>query len=544
MSDGLVFIEGTDSNITGEAIPRKGVYVNPGADSFLETIRSDIYVDKTLLLKYTNSVIETKQKYICFSRPRRFGKTTAAEMLSAYYDRNVDAEKIFKNYKIYEDDSFDVNRNHYDVIMLNMQDFLSRADNIDHMLNHLTEDVGRELIATQSGMSFYDEKNLSRICYDINRETGNKFVIIIDEWDCIFREKKSNREAQEKYLDFLREWLKDKNYVALAYMTGILPIKKYGTHSALNMFDEFSMEDPGVLAEYVGFTESEVLEECKKREIDFEECKTWYDGYHFSKCKSVYNPRSVIMLLRSGIFSDYWNKTETYEALKVYINFNYDQIKDYIISMMAEERKAVDTGSFSNDMSTFSNVDDIMTLLIHLGYLGYDIESKQAFVPNKEIMQEFITATTDSGWDEIVKSIGRSKELLEATINMEEKKVAEYIEEAHINTSHIQYNDENALSYTIALAYYYAKGDFNIVRELPTGLGYADIVLLPRTAKYKCAMIIELKWNKDAMTAIRQIKEKKYLEALRDYKGKLLLVGINYDKKTKKHTCKIEEHTW
>lgn len=374
-------------------------------------------------------------------------------------------------------------------------------------------------------------------------EASRKFVIVIDEWDCIFREYREDQKAQRRYLDFLREWLKDKAYLGLVYMTGILPIKKYGTHSALNMFTEFSMDNPSVLSEFVGFTEDEVRHLCRRYGMDYEECRARYDGFCFPQSGHAYNPNSIVkaMLLRQ--FDDYWNQTETYEALRIYIDMNYDGLRDAILRLMAGGRQVINTDGFQNDMTTFANADDVMTLLVHLGYLGYDFETKEVFIPNREILQEFVTATTaKNAWDEVVKSVKRSNELLKAVWNRDEETAASYMENAHLETSHLQYNDENALSYTISLAFYAARQYYTVVRELPSGKGFADLAFLPRK-KYadKPAMIVELKWNQDADTAIRQIHARQYPEGLSEYQGNLLLVGISYDRKTRKHSCVIEQ---
>nr|WP_297771213.1 AAA family ATPase [uncultured Butyrivibrio sp.] len=524
-----------------------GIYVNPGKGRFIEAISSDIYVDKTELIKYTNSVLGTQQKYICVSRPRRFGKSMTAAMLCAYYDRSVDSKDEFRKYKIYsQDEAYDNEKyiNQYDVISINVQDFLSGTSSVAGMLKELNESLSWELVRLCNDVEFYNDKNIVRVMQDIYAQTGRKFVIIIDEWDCVFRERKNEPDDQIMYLDFLREWLKDKVYVALAYMTGILPIKKYGTQSALNMFDEYSMENPGVLAKYVGFTEEEVEKLCAEHGMDFDECKSWYDGYSFPKCKSSYNPKSVVSMIRSGEFHDYWNQTENYEALRTFIDMNYDGVRESIIAMMANEEVSVNVGSFQNDMTSFTNADDVLTLLIHLGYLGYNSDKKTVFIPNREIMQEFVTSTTagEKAWDEVIKSVKESKELLDATLNGNEETVAEYIEKAHLETSHLQYNDENALSYTISLAYFAARQDYSIIREFPTGKGFADLTFIPkRSSKPNLpGIIVELKWDKSADTAIQQIRNKKYVGKLKDFVGDVILVGINYDKSSKEHQCKIE----
>ena len=332
-------------------------------------------------------------------------------------------------------------------------------------------------------------------------------------------------------------------------MTGILPIKKYGSHLALNMFTEYSMTNPREMAKYFGFTEDEVKNLCEKFHRNFEETRAWYDGYELVTvngeekiCYSMYIPKSVVDAMLSGVFDNYWNQTETYEALKSYIKLNFDGLKDAVICMLAGEKVQINTGTFSNDMTNFQGKDDVLTLLIHLGYLSYHWPDKTVTIPNKEVSQEYINAISTMDWNEVTESVEASGKLLEALWNMDEKAVAEGIDKAHREISILQYNNENALSCTINLAFYFAREYYTIVRELPTGKGFADVCFIPRKIHQdKPAVIIELKWDKTANGAISQIKEKQYGDTLKDYKGNLLLVGINYDKTSKKHECVIEK---
>ena len=526
-----------------------GSYLNPGNFSFRGSLRSKIYVDKSELIAKTNEVLYTEQKYICVSRPRRFGKSMAANMLAAYYDRSENTEELFQNLSISKDRSYKENLNQYDVIKINMQEFLSMSETVEEMLQMLKDYLVLDFKEAFREIQFRDEKNLIQVMKDVFSHTRCPFVILIDEWDCLFREYKQNKEAQKKYLDFLRAWLKDKDYVALAYMTGILPIKKYGSHSALNMFTEYSMTNPREMAEYFGFTEVEVKKLCERFHRNFEETRAWYDGYELVTvdgeekiCYSMYSPKSVVDVMLSGVFDNYWNQTETYEALKSYIKLNFDGLKDAIIRMLAGERVQVNIGTFSNDMTSFHGKDDVLTLLIHLGYLSYHWPDKTVTIPNKEVSQEYINAISTMDWAEVTRSVEDSKMLLEALWNMDEKAVAAGIDKAHREISILQYNNENALSCTINLAFYFAREYYTIIRELPTGKGFADICFIPRKIHLdKPAVIIELKWDKTAQGAIRQIKEKQYVDALDEYRGELLLVGINYDKGTKMHTCVIEQ---
>ncbi len=521
-----------------------GSYLNPGNEKFRQCLNSEIYIDKTGLIKYCSRVMDSLQKYICMSRPRRFGKSVTADMLAAYYSRGCDSSELFAGYEIAKDEDYAKHLNQYHVLFLNMQEFLSRTDSKEKMLGLLKNRAIRDLVREYPQADYYDKQDLIGCMQDVYDETKIPFIIIIDEWDCIFREYSTKKEAQKMYLDFLWDMLKDKGYIALCYMTGILPIKKYGTHSALNMFDEFSMTFQGVLAQYVGFTEEEVRGLCERYDMDFEETKRWYDGYCLEGVGSVYNPRSVVSAMRFGKFQFYWNQTETFEALRTYIDMNFEGLKDSILKMMdGRNGVAVDVRSFTNDMVTFHSKDDVLTLLVHLGYLGYRSDTQEVFIPNEEILNEYITSISNSDWGEVSRALKNSREALNAIWNRDEALVAKAVEEAHFENSYLQYNDENALSYTISLAFYVARNYYTVIKEFPTGKGRADIVYLPRKhAADKPALLVELKWDKTAESAVSQIKEKCYPKALEDYKGNLLLVGISYDEKTKEHQCRIEQY--
>ncbi len=526
-----------------------GSYLNPGSERFQNSLRSQIYVDKSMLIAKINRLVRTEQMFVCVSRPRRFGKSMAADMLSAYYGRGEDTSVLFDNLKIAEDESYREHLNKYDVIKINMQEFLSATHDVDDMLAMLKKYVLFDLFEQYENVRFRDENNFIQVIKDIYAKTKRPFVILIDEWDCLFREYAHNTDAQKKYLDFLRMWLKDQDYVALAYMTGILPIKKYGTHSALNMFTEYSMTNPRELAEYFGFTEDEVKALCDEHGMSFEEAKAWYDGYELvtqsrngAVCHSIYSPKSVVDAMLSHNYNTYWNQTETYEALKVYIQLNMDGLKDAVVKMLAGESVPIDITGFANDMTTFTCKDDVLSLLIHLGYLTYNPDTKHVSIPNKEVSEVYVTSIKRmEGWGEVMRSVEASHKLLQSLWNMDADAVAKGIDQAHEKISILQYNDENSLSCTINLAFYFAKEYYTIIRELPTGKGFADICLIPRQLYAdKPAVVIELKKDKDAQGAIDQIKRKNYVKALDDYKGNLLLVGINYSK-DKKHTCVIEK---
>ena len=526
-----------------------GTYLNPGNTAFKEALNSEIYVDKSILIDVVSSKIGTMQKYMCVSRPRRFGKSVAMNMLAAYYSRGCNSEAIFKKLEIAKAASFKKYLNRYNVIRLNMQEFLSDYRNIDGMLAAISKYLLKELLKVYPGIDYMDKDRLRNVMSEIHEESGIQFIILIDEWDCIFREYKKDKKSQDKYLDFLRAWLKDQEYVGLVYMTGILPIKKYGTHSALNMFTEYSMTSPGELAEFFGFTDAEVKGLCTEYNWDYDELKDWYDGYELSVYKqkteyrySIYNPKSVTAAIDFGKCDTYWNRTETYEALKHYIQMNMDGLKDAIVTMMAGGSVEINPDTFVNDMTTFSNRDDVMTLLVHLGYLSYNAKDKTVSIPNREVAKEYYNAVSTMDWKNVMAAITDSKQLLQNVLEGQAELVAAGIDKAHEEIAILQYNDENSLSCVIGLAFYSAREFYQTIREMPAGRGFADIVFLPLPNHAdKPAILIELKWDQNADTAIRQIHEKRYDGVLKGYEGNIILAGISYDKATKKHSCIIEK---
>ena len=377
-----------------------GSYLNPGSERFRTSLRSQIYVDKSMLIAEINKLVRTEQKYVCVSRPRRFGKSMAADMLLAYYSAGEDTATLFNNLKISKAKSYREHLNQYDVLKINIQEFLSSTHDVDSLLTVLQKRILSELKLAYP--EIVEENNLVWAMMDIFAQTKRPFVILIDEWDCLFREYAHNTEAQKKYLDFLRMWLKDQNYVALAFMTGVLPIKKFVSQAGLNMFSEYTMTNPRELAPYFGFTKEEVMELCAQHNMSFADIKSWYNGYEFVAVKpnaskiiySIHNPKSIVDAMISHVYDLYWNHTEFQEELKDYIQLNIDGLKDAVIKLLDGNRIEIETGTFANDMTTFSCKDDVLTLLVHLGYLAYRFEDKTVKIPNKEIAMEFINTVS------------------------------------------------------------------------------------------------------------------------------------------------------
>ncbi len=518
-----------------------GIYLNPGNDLFEMSVNSEIYVDKSMLINITNSVLRTDERHICISRPRRFGKSMAANMLAAYYSKGCNSKELFKNLAVSETEDFEKHLNKYNVFQIDVRGFASKSSDGKEMTDKLLKSLKRDVLKAYKDMDFPDDYSLEEMLAETYDEYRIPFIFIIDEWDCVFRVFKNDSEGQKYYLDFLRDLLKEKKYVALDYATGIFPVKKYGEHSALNMYHEFSINDAAPYSEFMGFTEKETEALCDKYSLSFDEMKDWYNGYQIDD-RPVYNPQSVVLACSRKIFSNYWTKTESFEALKVFIQLDMDGLRQSVIKMIAGEKVKVNTEKFENDMVTFKSADDVITLLIHLGYLTYSKKNSVAWIPNKEVQQEFINCIEDGGWEEVMNAVRKSDELLNATVNCDEEKVADIIEEIHRqNSSVISYNNELSLSVTLALAYYSARKQYEIIREFPSGDGFADLAFIPHRGVNTPAMVIELKYDKTAEGAVKQIKDKKYTEKLMAFSGEILLVGINYDKKTRKHKCCIEK---
>ena len=525
-----------------------GRFVNPDNSAFQAALNSRIYVDKTGLIVCMNEVLDSTDAYICNSRPRRFGKSYAANMLAAYYSKGAESEKMFSDLEIGQSEDFKKHLNKYDVIHIDVQWFLINCKDADNVVPYITKVVLDELrevypeILRQEVVSLPDALSL------VKDKTGRKFIIIIDEWDVLIRDESANKKVQDAYIRFLRGMFKGTEptkYIQLAYLTGILPIKKEKTQSALNNFREYSMLNAGCLASYIGFTEDEVKALCETYKKDFTEVKRWYDGYQLGKYH-VYNPNAVVNLMADGNFQSYWSGTASYDSIVPLINMDFDGLKSAVIEMLSGDHVPVDVTSFQNDTVSFANKDDVLTYLIHLGYLAYDRTFRTAFIPNEEIRQELILATKRKKWNELIVFQKESEQLLKDTIQMNGNAVAKEIEKIHREyTSVIQYNNENSLSSVLSIAYlssmqYY----FKPIREFPAGRGFADFVFIPKPEfqNYYPALVVELKWDKSVRAALDQIRDRKYPESVACYAGELLLVGINYNEKTKEHECRIEKY--
>ena len=381
-----------------------GRFVNPDNSAFQVALNSKIYIDKTGLIEYTNSVLDTSDAYICNSRPRRFGKSYTANMLAAYYSKGCNSEEMFSGLDISRKSDFKTHLNQYDVIHIDIQWFLANCYNSNKIVSFLSDSVISELRDIYPDILPLGELSLPDSLSRIKDKTGQKFIIIIDEWDVLIRDEATNYYIQNEYINFLRGMFKGTEptkYIQLAYLTGILPIKKEKTQSAVNNLEEFTMLHSYELAPYIGFTENEVKMLCQKYDRDFEKVKKWYDGYLLENYE-IYNPKAVVSVMLRGKFRSYWSETGSYEVIVPLINMNYDGLKNTIIEMLSGQNVKVNTLTFKNDPANIQSKDDVITYLIHLGYLGYNEKDETAFIPNEEIRHELINAVKSTNWSDLI----------------------------------------------------------------------------------------------------------------------------------------------
>lgn len=520
-----------------------GIYLNPGNENFRRTLAGEIYVDKTMMLKEINHFIATGNNYVCISRPRRFGKTIAGNMLAAYYSKGCDSRELFSNLKIAGSPDYHTNLNSYHVIHIDMNSEYQNAEDKNQLIRKLIRKIKREMTEEFSDLMFDKDDSLADYILNIYSKKQETFVIILDEYDILVREQ-VNQSLLDEYLSFLNGLFKSNTLrpaISLAYLTGILPVIRDKIQSKLNNFREYTILQAGPLSEFVGFTDEEVKKLCETYGIDYESCRRWYDGYHI-KGTDIYNPESVIQSILNKEFSSYWGQTSSYQVISDRISQNFEGTKESVIRMLAGENVDVDVHSYLNTMTDFTSKDDIFGYLLHLGYLTYNSEDQTCQIPNKEIWNEWARALKKIPDEYKVTSqiIQSSKELLISTWQGEGDAVAKALDISHIHvTSNRSYNNEDALQSAIYLAYIYALNRYTIVKEMTTGKGFADVVFIP-FYEGEPAMIIELKRNDCTRSALDQILNRRYFESLKHYKGRLLFVGINYDEKEKIHSCQID----
>ena len=541
-------------------ISTMGTFVNPGNDSFLEDINSIIYVDKSPIIIELNKLFRTNQKFICMSRARRFGKTMITALISAYYSKHCNSREIFEGLKLSQYEGWDKHLNSINVIQIDINGRYSNAIDKSQTIKQMQADVVDELRKYFPTVQIADSATIATAITTIYRELKETFVIIIDEYDVLVRDDSATATLRKEYISFLNSLFKDyatKNAIALAYITGILPVLRDRVESKLNNFAEYTMLKPGPFAQYFGLTSKEVKEICQKHNVDFEMCKLMYDGYSFKKSRKelcqpddngeplihIFNPYSVVQAVTQDEFSNYWTTTSALESITLYIDANIAGIQDDIKSMLKEEKGIkINVRLYNNNVEHFTTKDEVFTYLIHLGYLAYDPTNGTCHIPNGEIKQAWLDIISKStGFEAIRQMLDTGRALIEATENGDFEAVAKALDDSHADISNpLTYNRESSMQSAILMAYFYARKDYLVFSELASGSGYADVLSVP-TFVQKPVIIIELKKDGEPSTAIEQINTRNYAHAFRYHSGReAVLVGVTYDAESKLHRCLIE----
>ena len=521
-----------------------GFYINAGNENLKMALNSQIFVDKSLVLQKLCSLLNSNQRFICVSRPRRFGKTTVRDLMVAFFSKGCDSKELFSNLKIAKAPCFEQNLNKFNVIAVDLGALYNTVENRNDVLKYLRNKFLKDFRKEFPEIKFDETDSVSDMILEVYDQTKTQFIIIIDEYDTLIRERQSEALIEE-YRSFLNSLFKNNELssaIALAYLTGILPIQRDRVQSKLNNFNiQSTMLMPWGFEEYFGFTKEETEALCNEYGMSFAECENWYDGYKIGEL-DIYNPNSVVVAMMARKFGNYWTKTGSYEAVSDYINLDFDGVKSGVIDMLAGVALKINVDKFENSLDNINSKDNLLTYLVHLGYLNYDEATGLCHIPNKEIRQEWEKAIESAGnFSKVVKMISDSEKLLKWTQECDAERVAAALDNAHTTVADpLDYNDESSLKTAIILAYYTATSKYTIIKELPTGRGFADIGFIPIDKKDP-AMVVELKYDKNAESAIKQIKNKNYPKAFENYLDNLLLVGINYDKSTKVHECVIEK---
>lgn len=513
------------------------------------------FVDKTLILSELFPLIESGNSHICITRPRRFGKTVMANMIGAFFEKDENTKEIFDQLKISKSPEYEKHRNKHDVIYIDFSKMPEDCDSYNQYISRIINRLKKDLIREYPDADYEEEDALWDILDCIfDMYDGQKFIFVMDEWDCVFHKAFITREDQQKYISFLSNLLKDHGYVELSYMTGILPIAKYSSGSELNMFLEYTMASEEKFNEYFGFTESEVdnlfqkyLEICETPTITREQLRLWYDGYATKAGERMYNPRSVVTALSNNNIGNYWTSSGPYDEIFYYIKNNVADVKADLALMVSGEAVQAKVKEYAAASMNLSTKNEIFSAMVVYGFLSY--ENGKVRIPNKELMEKFdemLQKEESLGY--IYRLAKESDKMLQATLANDTKtmeKILSYVHDTEIPI--LSYNHETELSAIVNLAYLSARDQYHIEREDKAGKGFVDFIFYPydRTAD---GVILELKVDKTPEYAISQIKEKQYalrfkgkLAEKQQFAGRILAVGINYDKETKEHKCKVEE---
>ena len=519
---------------------------------------SPYFVDKTLMLRELFPYVSAGNRHICITRPRRFGKTIMANMISSFFQKASDSSDVFDSLTISQVDDYRRYKNQYNVIRIDFSKMPRNCDSYTQYIERIEALLIEDVKEAFPQVKINEADAVGDILESVFVQCGEKFIFVLDEWDFIFHRDFINEIDKEKYVAFLSNLLKDRPYVVLSYMTGILPIAKYSSGSELNMFAEFTMVNSPMFGEYFGFTDDEVddlyrryIVECdrqhKEKSVTRKGLRDWYNGYYTKSGERVYNPRSVVFALQFNNLANYWTSSGPYDEIYYYIRNNISDVRDDLALMISGESVTAKIQEYAATSMNLSTRDEIYTAMVVYGFLSY--LNGKVCIQNRELMEKF---------DELLvknKSLGyvyrlakESEKMLKATLAGDTLTMERILEFAH-NTEVplLSYNHETELSAIVNLVYLAARDSYRVEREDKAGTGYVDFIFYPYDTTADC-IILELKVDHTPDEAIAQIIDKKYafkfmpkLAGQKIYTGRILAVGIGYWKESKKHSCKVEE---
>jgi hypothetical protein len=535
-----------------------GIYLNSRTAYTLYKSETEkpYFVDKSRMLEELFPLVKTGNNHICITRPRRFGKTVMANMIASFFSKAYDAQDIFQGLQIANIVDYEKYRNQFSVIHISFNELGGRCTSYAQYIERIEKRLMKDLKKEYPEADIDEEESAAEILLELYAENDTaQFVFVLDEWDFIFHQSFITENDKREYLMFLRNLLKDRPYVLLAYMTGILPIAKYSSGSELNMFSEFTLATEERFSEYFGFTEEEVdtlfaryqKKNEKSTHVTREGLKKWYDGYHTKTGERLYNPRSVVMSLSNNNLGNYWTSSGPYDEIYYYIENNVDAVRNDLALMVSGFPVPTKIREYAATSQELKTKEEIFSAMVVYGFLSY--ENGKVSIPNKELLDKFSDMLQrESSLGYVYRLARESGRMLRATLAQDTKTMEEILEKAHdTEIPLLSYNHETELTSVVNLVYLAARDTYRVEREDKAGKGYVDFIFYPEIDKRADGIILELKVDHTPEEAIRQIKEKKY--ALRfqgklgeecRYTGRILAVGISYDKTEKKHRCKVE----